>query len=71
MSEMKVVLNNGQTNPYVDISTTDEKVRVYFCRDGGIVQANGKSIGVCQGARFKRCQCFFEEAPEHDGVEIN
>jgi len=71
MCEMKVMVNNGQTNPYVDISTPDEEVRIYFCRDGGIIKAKGKSLGVYQGARFKQNQCEFEEAPEHDGIEIS
>ena len=78
---MKIKLNNGQSNPYVEVINDKEMVRIYFCKDGGIIQKCNlrhegfvenvdRSVGCCLGCRPKVEQTHFEEAKEFDGIEI-
>ena len=77
---MKVELNNGQSGAsYLSINighkAYQEVLRVYFCKDGGIIQLPNKekgfkSIGVKCGARPKDEQCEYKEAKEIDGISL-
>jgi len=69
-AKLEIQLNNGQSNPYVEIDDGEESVRIYFCSDGGIIQGHEKSIGVDQGARKKENQADFDDAPAKDGIKI-
>lgn len=76
MMKLKVKLNNGQSGaPYLSIiketeTTGEEALRVYFCKDGGIIQIDGRSVGCRNGARSKANQTSFEEAKAIDGIEL-
>lgn len=73
---MEATLANGQGNPYVSITQGDETIRVYFCKDGGIIQRwkpgceDPVSIGCRLGCRSKDGQTTYEEAAAHDGIPI-
>ena len=77
MSIPKLVLDNGQGVPKLQILVDNKEFcRIYFCKDGGIIQtaAGAKinsAIGTKLGCRNKINQTKHEDAKLYDGIEIN
>lgn len=55
---LKVVANNGQANPYVDVINEDGVVllKVTACSDGMLVSGSDGTFGLRNGVRLKQDQ---------------
>ena len=68
---MRVTLNNAQGVPYLEVVEGDkEVVRVYFCKDGGLIKTGDKAIGTRLGCRPKASQDEYIDAEVSDGIRI-
>jgi len=65
---MKIELNNGQGVPYLVVKDGEsEKLKVSFCKDGGIVEVGEHKIGTKIGCRDKG---EIADAQQIDGIEL-